>query len=835
MAVGAAVGRADLLRIYLERGEVELATLAGRLGFEPRFPVGAEDVPVTSGKQVPTPGLEPITAPTRYQRSLFWRPVAIEWVEAEVEEPEPPAEDELTVADSRPPDLAPPQPAPITPWPRLRRRLDPALRTTQSSHEVDTDALIRRWSRGEVVHEIPRRPGFSHARVALILDDSPRLTPFRDDQFGVAAALLRTLAPGMLRLLPPAREAGHEPVAPPAEDEVVLALTDLGAYGGQAVQQGWERYGRVLGDRRTRLVALTLSPSHRWPRAASAWSAIDWSTPAAAMRARVGTPKRAKAVERLLAAIAPTLRVEPGLLRELRRLVGPPADLGTEADVWNHPQVEGGAGVAIAVDPERSPAWQRRFGAFEEELMAAIARAILRWHRGLPWEIRAVEIAQLQAAGVPAEVLGVEEVEKAEEWFRRAALTLEARSPEGSALGSGLDRYLQRTTHRGSQTVWSVPGYRSALAHIVRTLRDRYADLQLPVGVTPEMFPRPDPHLPSRRFTVWQNGNELRVHLPDETGKGSPLVTVVGRALRLAVLGGDRPAVEVHLAGTERHTLWPPGETPVTLVTDLETVTLDRIERPEWAVAAGRDRFGLWAEFEVAGVRQRLRWLSPGRFWMGSPQDEEGRCDDEGPQHPVELTSGFWLADTPCTQELYAAVTGKNPSRFRSPRRPAEQVSWEDCQELFAWLEKHVPQLSARLPTEAEWEYACRAGIETAKWAEDASLESLAWYSKNSKKTTWEVGLKPANPWGLYDMLGNVYEWCLDWEGDYPAIRAVDPLGPETGTGRVVRGGSWDSDAQGVRAASRNWSSPSGRLSDLGFRLARGQGRGAKRRGVKGR
>ncbi len=276
-----------------------------------------------------------------------------------------------------------------------------------------------------------------------------------------------------------------------------------------------------------------------------------------------------------------------------------------------------------------------------------------------------------------------------------------------------------------------------------------------------------------------------------------------------------------------------------------------------WAVEWGEDPHGVFMGFAVGSVVQRLRWVPPGTFLMGSPEHEAGRHDDEGPQHRVTLTEGLWLADTPVTQALWEAVTGENPSRFASPERPVEQVSWDDCQQFIARLNALVPGLDARLPTEAEWEYACRAGTETATWAGDLEilgqndapvLDAIAWYGGNSghgfeladgyDSSGWpekqydhtRAGTRPVkgkqpNPLGLYDMLGNVYECCEDRWGAYHGAPATDPTGPSSGSYRVIRGGSWLSYARLVRAAIRFAYAPVVRVDSLGLRLARGQSR----------
>ncbi|MCA9545037.1 MAG: formylglycine-generating enzyme family protein [Myxococcales bacterium] len=271
---------------------------------------------------------------------------------------------------------------------------------------------------------------------------------------------------------------------------------------------------------------------------------------------------------------------------------------------------------------------------------------------------------------------------------------------------------------------------------------------------------------------------------------------------------------------------------------------------PAWASAGGEDRFGPWAMLTVAGVHQRLRWIPPGPFTQGSPEAEVGRFDTEGPARPVTLTAGLWLGETPVTQALWQAVMGDNPSRFPDPRRPVEQVSWDDAQRMLARL-RAAHGCPAALPTEAQWEAACRAGTRTATWADDLTLQAdpdggearapeldpIAWHLGNSAQGfdhpnghglldgrvagTRAVGLKPPNPWGLYDMLGNVWEWVWDLNGVYPPGDVTDPTGPSTGSARANRGGGYGNTAADVRLANRRGDPPDTRETFLGFRLVR--------------
>ena len=221
----------------------------------------------------------------------------------------------------------------------------------------------------------------------------------------------------------------------------------------------------------------------------------------------------------------------------------------------------------------------------------------------------------------------------------------------------------------------------------------------------------------------------------------------------------------------------------------------------------------------INGVALDLIWCPEGSFWMGSQDSELGHHPIEV-WHRVTLTQGFWIGKFPVTQEQWEVLMGSNPSCFETSGKeaPVEMVSWEDCQNFLTRLqpftENLFPKMHVRLPTEAEWEYACRAGTETAlnngKWLTNIdhtcpSLDTVGWYDENSGRTTHTVGQKKPNPWKIFDMHGNVWECCADWFDDYPSGDTENPPGPASGVGHVIRGGSWDSLAVYCRSSFRNF------------------------------
>jgi hypothetical protein len=219
------------------------------------------------------------------------------------------------------------------------------------------------------------------------------------------------------------------------------------------------------------------------------------------------------------------------------------------------------------------------------------------------------------------------------------------------------------------------------------------------------------------------------------------------------------------------------------------------------------------------GVKLTLCWCPPGTFIMGSPSNEAHRGNDET-QHHVTLTKGFWMGKYEVTVAQWVQVMGRKPSDSSDEGKnsPVIPDTWEDCREFIQNLNTRVPRGGFRLPTEAEWEYACRAGTP-GPYAGDK--DAMGWYNDNGGGPTHEVGQKTPNAWGLHDMHGNLWERCSDWYGDYPAGEITDPKGPISGTERVIRGGSWNFSSRSARSATRAARTPDKNTSILGLRLAR--------------
>ena len=248
-------------------------------------------------------------------------------------------------------------------------------------------------------------------------------------------------------------------------------------------------------------------------------------------------------------------------------------------------------------------------------------------------------------------------------------------------------------------------------------------------------------------------------------------------------------------------------------------------DRLDWTVSLG------------GGADLKLKWIAPGNFQMGSPSGESARDSDEGPVHRVTLSQGYWLGQREVTQAQWQAVMGNNPSRFKGAQNPVEKVTWSEAMEFCRKLterERRAGRLPAgmayTLPTEAQWEYACRARTTGPIHYGNRLDGRMANFNGNHpyggastgeyRKKTVAVGSFRSNAWGLYDMHGNVWEWCSDWSGDYPSGSVVDPTGASSGSYRICRGGSWSNNARYCRSANRYRNAPGYRWYNLGFRLS---------------
>ena len=835
-------GLGDLVRVFAEDGEIALDIAAGLIGYvtsaEATAPTRLErtEPTATSG----TPPVHPIEDGP-LPNIVFQYPVARTEFDAALPTPLPARSTSPAARWASPPAR---KSEPLTPWSVLLPRLRVGLAKRRPGQEIDLLRLTRWIGSGDAIDRLPRlRQRRWGAAIQIITDCSRRLTPFMADQQGVIKTICRLYASGTVSFAA-WREGDAEPIcldrrllptayAMPPEGSAVLVLGDLGCLMPSPPQRvpeavtRWQQFGERLVLGGCRPIALSPCPPGRWYRdALPSWTQLAWEE--VPDHRCHGDQELARRLDALLTLVSPAMRVEPGLLRDLRRLLGPAADAGTEADFWMYRRLGCWSCVAAELNVDASEEFRRKLAELPADLEARARHAALQekvqrrieaWRGGdKPREFFFEEVLNLgpeQLAMIAPETRAA-----AVEFFQRIAPQLR-----------DLDRARE----------W----YREVYRYRFREHFDRNLGPELSAALYAASFDREEANLPQppagfdprywasesapKRWTLCQRGGELFADAQLLTAlAGSPLTTIVSRNRELIV---------------ESIPFWKDGNPPA------------------FADAWGSDDFGLWVEFSVAGeddapVTQRLRWIRPGRFLMGSYQSEPGRFENEGPQHLVTISHGFWLFDSPCTQALWQAVMGKNPSEFKSPDRPVESVSWDDCRAFIERLNARVAGLELCLPSEAQWEYACRAGSEMTSYPGpleilgennapgldpiatyggnsgvdfdlDDGYDSSRWREKQYKHTkagTRRTKRKNPNGWGLYDMLGNVLEWCVDGTGKYGPAAVTDPISPFEGSSkRVLRGGSWYFGARFVRPACRFWRDAGIRHHDTGFRCARGQ------------
>jgi formylglycine-generating enzyme required for sulfatase activity len=795
-------GRADLLRA-LTSGDPALATsVADLLGYEETPALQPRSPRATSG---PSPVLEPdVPADVPYAPVdiPFWRLERFEAIAFEdiVLAEETSAHSTRTAADpvwrSRP--ASTPPFTPLAPKRAVLTRLRQESAMRRTTPEIDLDAVVERLSRHGLLDKVPRRQRRAWGSTLYIIEDrARRLVPYWRDQDYLVDVLREIYPPGglivarlgagethpMIRL--PAEQYGQ--YANPLPGTMVLVLGDLGclATRGEAVQRFWLQWGRDL--RQQRLSPIALVPARArdiLPELARTWIVIRWDA-ASPARLALSSQTALSPVQHVLTLLAPVVRLEPGLLRAVRVLIPEGRrDPGLEARVWQDPAVLSQHSRAATLDPQHRQAYLARFAREPEPLRQAVLHLLRGWRGDLHAAVWFEEIVGLDRQS-QQELVDTSELEDARTYLQVLADRLEHKGTLPVATAAWIECLAERLPAEACQDAQ----VKVAVHRLYDLVRSRSPETQVPAWFDPAVVSPPGQSV--RQFALWQVGEQLLFQPLPRTAE------VRGSLLGLVHTSSGEITLPPRVF--DPGAFWQDGRPPA------------------WASDWGWDAFGPWATFRLGAVEQRLRWMPPGRFLMGSPDDEAGRWEDEGLQHEVELTQGFWLFDTPCTQALWQEVMGTNPSRFKGANRPVEQVSWDDIQEFLRALNARLPDLDLRLPTEAQWEYACRAGTTTARY--EADLEAIAWYADNSQREMHEVAQKRPNAWGLYDMLGNVDEWCYDGMRDYTETGVIDPVGPTAaGAGRAVRGGSWGVVAQGVRAAHRFAVVPGVRLGVLGFR-----------------
>jgi len=713
---------------------------------------------------------------------------------------------------------------------QLQRVFDQTLACLKRSRRLDVQQAATVLAQGEAFDSLPNRPRKSfHLRVVLLLDLSPRLRPVWFDLLAIDKRLRELLGSEACQLYlshsgPLGAWRNRDDMLFRANqiplDVPVLIVSDFDVSEDRHISTVWSAWLQELEKECPSLHLLgigALRDQH--------WSpcCIDHSVP------------DNRIVDTLLTALSQTLWPNVAQLRELRIALG--GSLSDELALYQRPEIErrgDSLKLPLKLHQERLTA----FNAWPVSLQNTVRDCVSTWGKYLPETWREAERVLLQLSQ-----------DKVEDVFRLPDLS---RHEEGDTLVSGVFAALEDFSCLLADTKPKDAGLQRYLDAAQKFAEER--DLARP-------FMDPIEQSSTATFAIQQQHDGLIIRAVEDAI--APLLEITRHAIDVA---SRRSILAQELSNTRSLTLYdnaiewqlealsPPAwsnkfyrkpngtlEAAHAEGARFEFIPAS-LERPNsvwrlvgglwpWAQDAGIDDHGLWAELAVKRSGYRLRWIPPGTFMMGSPDDERGRSKNEQ-LHKVTLSEGYWLGETTVTQGLWEAVMGNNPSEgSKDARLPVNNVSWNDCSVFITSLQEYLPSFEGCLPTEAQWEYACRAGTKTPYWWGDEF--SAEHGSQNDGSDIKPETRYPANSFGLKSMHGNLDEWCQDWYGEYPTGSVMDPKGPTDGRLRVLRGGSWLHEPRNLRAADRDLGTPGSRFQGNGLRLAggcdpqAGNGRGA--------
>ena len=760
-----------------------------------------------------------------------------------------------------------PQHIPLLEASALLARLRQFLKQDISSQKVDLEKVVKTISRAEHLSKIPRKNKKQQQRHLHIIDDRSRhLTPYWKDHDLAKLALLQetqgenisfsVLMEGELQPQQLTAQGLEDWQCPP--QSLVLVLSDLGALQRYRLrsQNTWKVLGQQLKQKQcTTMALLPCSRQLIAPCLNHLFQKVSWQDE---------SHEISLDDERLLLRyLAPCIRIEPSLIRQVRLKLSLPA--GLEAVVWQNPAINSPHSVAASWDNDSRDVHLQSFSALGDAEKTAALSIIREWRQPLDKQVWYEEVTALGEI-CPQLPLVEADITQAKNYFIALSEQLKDDSvlDEKQHTQAWCRRLLKRLPDR-------YLNHSPTLQQIAERVHKDTPDYD-PRGINPQNLPKSTE--PLKQAVLYQRGNALCLKryepfkLPEQGYSRLALIDLCHEFVQVTqgseLLGSLKLDDEGEVRLLNKQSL--------TVKSDQETLSFKTLTAPD-NVNIGRDRYGLYADIEFYGVDQRFRYIEPGNFMMGSPEDEKGRyAQFESYQH-VTFTEGYWLADTACTQALWEAVTQEKPSEFKNrPENPVENVSWLQVQTFLGKLNAHIPELTVHLPSESQWEYACRAGSTTPfNFQKDIDLGSVnyrgLWEVKKDIRgnDTWHTAAKrntvsvksfPANEWGFYEMHGNVLEWCFDeWHeslGNEPVVNPVhalfksgvkpDKIGnvgssfkdtrayiseslenaEDAQAFRVLRGGSWGSSGRYCRSAGRNGLVAGNRSGKVGFRLSLG-------------
>ena len=762
-----------------------------------------------------------------------------------------------------------------------------ALGYYKAGKHIDQNKLVKKLTQAKAIRRLPKQQ-VKHwpQQLTIIIDKHPALFPYWNDFDVIAKQLEILLGKNCVETMPFVQSGTQQACHIERLERhrringaSVLLLTDLNEHNSNKRYWDWQELLQTLKNKGCQI--LSLSPAQSAPQEKHWLRLAKPQSLAAGLSRQVKQqgftlPIDATAIETALTYLSPLVLVDAGLLRKLR-LAFQWGNAALDGIIWNDHRIQQSY-LGIRLLAEYREDYQQEFADLPVEEQKQFWKIVKHHHKHAYTGLKQLEaINQATLSGSQAsEVIDyyqsiMASYQQSSNPEQQAALKQQLRTLiamtattawQGDSatrdllhdaysiayedeiqagiwsanLPNGLDvrklnnnktkaeaqvpYYLSQTTHTGKINISSRPPEIGQLLPFSSTATQP-ATLQTQAEAKPQpitkdrqlALPQSQQYLLTAENTQWQLKAIQRPSFAENIGQNQHGLFIETRL-------GDRSSryywhpENINSQGQKQRGFWFP-----------DAVLAKNIKR---------DKYGAYQDIDIKGIIQRFRWIEAGQFIMGSPENEAGRYYDED-LHPVTLTQGFWLADTAVSQALWKAVTGKNPASFKGEgdNRPVENVSWEDATAFIKQLQKEPSLALLRLPYEAEWEYACRAGTQTPfSFGENITPKQVNYngsypYADGEKglyrRKTVELKSLPPNSWGLYEMHGNVWEWCQDfWQEHLGKQAATNPKGVKTGSYRVLRGGSWFDGGRNVRSAYRIPDSPDNRYDNLGFRLLLG-------------